>query len=387
MNPNSPKAGAALLLALAAGFGLARLTAPAAPAPDAAPPAGTPATPAAPADSVAIDAAGIAASGITVAPAAIGVVDAVLSATAMVEATPDAEAILTARVAGTVTRLSKRIGDPVARGETVALVESRDASAIAADRSAAAARVTLARRQLARERTLLAQGVSPRADYESAEAALAVAQADAGRAVAAAGAAHVAADGRSVAVVSPIAGRVTAHAASLGSFVQPETELFRVADPRRLQIEASLPAGDAASVRPGDRVLLSTDAGATVTARVRAATGVVDPVSRAATLILTPSAGGGTLIPGQLVRARIFATGGAAATGIAVPQDAVQTLGDRTMVFVRTARGFRAQPVRTGIRSAGMVRILSGLAAGTPIATGNAFLLKAELLKGEGEEE
>src|SRR3546814_12151528 len=59
------------------------------------------------------------------------------------------------------------------------------ASAIAADRSTAAARVTLASRQLARERTLLNQGVSPRADYETAEANLAVAQAEARQASAA----------------------------------------------------------------------------------------------------------------------------------------------------------------------------------------------------------
>src|SRR3546814_17870785 len=68
------------------------------------------------------------------------------------------------------------------------------ASAIAADRSTAAARVTLASRQLARERTLLNQGVSPRADYETAEANLAVAQAEARQASAAASTAKVSRD-------------------------------------------------------------------------------------------------------------------------------------------------------------------------------------------------
>ena len=83
--------------------------------------------------------------------------------------TADAEAVLTARAPGTITRIFSRIGDPVRAGQTLALVESRDASQIAADRSSASARVTLAQRQLARERTLLAQGVSPRADYEAAQ--------------------------------------------------------------------------------------------------------------------------------------------------------------------------------------------------------------------------
>ncbi|PTQ64951.1 cobalt-zinc-cadmium efflux system membrane fusion protein [Sphingomonas sp. PP-CE-3G-477] len=378
-------AGTALALAVAAGlgFGAARLTTPA----STAPPTEAAATPPASVDAVAITAEAIRISEIGVAPAASGELDAAIPASATVEATPDAEAILTARAAGTVTRILKRIGDPVRVGETVALVESREASSIAADRSAASARVTLAGRQLVRERSLLAQGVSPRADYESAEANLAVAQADARRASAAAGAARVTGDGRSVAVVSPITGRITAAPASLGQYVAAETALFRVADPRRLQITANVPPADAGRVRTGDRVELTTNDGRTIAGRVRSDTGVVDSETRAATIVIVPIAGGATLVPGQLVQARIFASGGATRGGVMVPQDAVQTIGNRTVVFVRTPAGFKAQTVQVGARSGGLVAIVSGLTAGTPIATSNAFLLKAELGKNEGGEE
>ncbi len=378
-------AGTALALAAAAGlgFGAARLTTPA----PTAPPTEAAATPPASGDTVPITAEAIRISEIGVAPAASGELDAAIPASATVEATPDAEAILTARAAGTVTRILKRIGDPVRAGETIALVESREASSIAADRSAASARVTLAGRQLVRERSLLAQGVSPRADYESAEANLAVAQADARRASAAAGAARVTGDGRSVAVVSPITGRITAAPASLGQYVAAETALFRVADPRRLQITANVPPADAGRVRTSDRVELTTNDGRTIAGRVRSDTGVVDPETRAATIVIVPIAGGAPLVPGQLVQARIFASGGATRGGVMVPQDAVQTIGNRTVVFVRTSAGFKAQTVQVGARSGGLVAIVSGLAAGTPIATSNAFLLKAELGKNEGGEE
>ena len=325
------------------------------------------------------------ASQIAVAPAASGELDAAILASATVEATPDAEAVLTARAPGTVSRIMVRIGDPVRAGQTLALVESRDASQIAADRSAASARVTLAARQLERERGLLAQGVTPRADYESAQANLAVAQADARRASAAAGAARVSGDGRSVAVVSPVSGRVTNAGANLGQFVAAETELFRVADPRRLQITASVPPADAGRVQEGDRVELTTTDGRKIEGRVRSSTGVVDPQSRTATVVVTPTAGGSTLAPGQLVQARILASGGAAKSGVMVPQDAVQTLGSDSVVFVRTRDGFRAQPVQIGSRSGGMVAITGGLAAGTQIATTNAFLLKAEIEKESAE--
>ncbi|MBI0477103.1 efflux RND transporter periplasmic adaptor subunit [Sphingomonas sp. MA1305] len=376
-------AGAALGLAAAAavGFGAARLTQ--SPPPPA--PVETPATPKGAANVVAMTPRAISASQIGVAPAAAGELDAAILASATVEATPDAEAVLTARAPGTVTRIFTRIGDPVRAGQTLALVESRDASQIAADRAAAAARVTLAGRQLSRERSLLNQGVSPRADFETAQANLAVAQADARRSAAAAGAARVSADGRSVAVVSPVSGRVTSAGANLGQFVAAETELFRVADPSRLQITASVPPAEAGRIRPGDRVELTTSDGRTIEGRVRSATGVVDPQSRTATVVVTPTAGGSTLVPGQLIQAKILASGGAVRNGVTVPQDAVQTLGDQTVVFVRTRTGFVARPVRIGSRSSGMVAIADGLAAGTPIATTNAFLLKAEIEKETAE--
>ncbi|MBV1692662.1 efflux RND transporter periplasmic adaptor subunit [Novosphingobium sp. G106] len=384
MNPERNKlyAGAAigLVLAALAGFGIARVTGPSAPKAETAAAVST-----VPTDTVAISEDGIKTSGIGVAPAAAGGVAGIILASATVEATPDAEAVLTARAAGTVTRIFKRIGDPVSAGETIALVESREASAIAADRSAAAARVTLASRQLARERTLLAQGVSPRADYETAEANLAVAQAEARQASAAASAAKVSGDGRSVAVISSISGRIISAPVNLGASVQAETELFRVADPRRLQIEASVPAADASLAKAGDRVELTTNDGQKVEGRVRSATGVIDPQTRQATVVVTPSGGGGLIAPGQLVQARIFASGGGAALGVSVPQDAVQTIGDRTVVFVRTRQGFKAQTVRIGTRSSGMVEIVSGVPANTMIATTNAFLLKAELGKESAE--
>ena len=370
-----------LVAAAALGFGAARLTQSSPPTPAS---ATTAVSPAAPVDTVTMTPQAVATSQIKVAPADTGEVDAAILASATVESMPDAEAVLTARAPGTVTRILSRIGDPVRAGQTLALVESRDASQIAADREAAAARVTLAARQLARERTLLNQGVSPRADFESAQANLAVAQADARRASAAAGAARVSRDGRSVAVISPVSGRVTSAAANLGQFVAAETELFRVADPRRLQITASVPPADASRVRTGDRVTLNTNDGQTIEGRVRATTGVVDPQSRTATIVVTPTAGTSTLSPGQLVQARILATAGASRNGIMVPQDAIQTLGRQSVVFVRTKAGFKARPIRIGSRTGGMVAIADGLVAGTPIATVNAFLLKAELEKNAG---
>lgn len=375
---------AAVVLAAAGGFGLAKLTGGGPPeaareAEEGEKPAGAP-------DSVEMDAARIAASRLVVQPVSSTGLASEIVAQAAVEAAPGAQAVLTARAAGSVSRINKRLGDPVRAGEVLALVESREASQIAAARSVAAAKAELAGKVLARERRLYDQRVSARQDLEAAQAEYASARAEARSAAAAVGAADVSRDGRYVMVVSPISGRITSAPASLGAFVQPETELFRVADPSRLQVEAAVTAADARRIRPGDPAVLDLSDGVTANAVVRSVTPGVDETTRAATVVLTLTDGLGLLQPGQAVRARITARQ-SQSQGIVVPEEAVQTWEGQDVVFVRTKTGFVARPVLVGGRAAGRVEVTSGLRPGESIVVKNAFLLKAELAKGEAEED
>ena len=375
---------AAVLVAAAGGFTVARCTTdtPAASTTEAAKPEEAEA---APSDTFAMSAEMVKGTGISTETVNPGGLAAEIVSQATVAPSPTGQAIVTARAGGAVTRVFKRLGDPVRRGEALAIVESRDAAQIAADRTAAAAKATLAQRNLARERYLYGQKVSPRVDLETAQAEAASAAAEARRASVAAGAANVTSDGRGVVVASPIGGRVTATSVSLGAFVQPETELFRVADPSQIQIEAAVGPTDAQRLAPGDRAIIELPDGTTTSARVRAVTPTLSGETRAATAVLDVI--GGRLQPGLAVRVRLFPSRAGTSSAIVVPEEAVQSLNGRDVVFVRTPKGFKATPVTTGQRSAGRVEIVSGLSAGQAIATKNAFLLKAELGKGAGEEE
>jgi len=135
----------------------------------------------------------------------------------------------------------------------------------------------------------------------------------------------------------------------------------------------------------GQKSIIDLPDGTTTSARVRAVTPTLSGETRAATAVLDVI--GGRLQPGLAVRVRLFPSRGGASSAIVVPEEAVQSLNARDVVFVRTPKGFKAVPVTTGQRSAGRIEIVSGLAAGQTIATKNAFLLKAELGKGAGEEE
>ncbi|NML06757.1 efflux RND transporter periplasmic adaptor subunit [Sphingomonas sp. G-3-2-10] len=375
-------AAGAVLLAGVAGFTIARVTG------DAPPPATENA--AAPAkedhggeaEGLTMSDEAIKSAGIQTETIQAGGLGAEIVAQATVKASPNGEAIVTARAGGAVTRVFKRLGDPVRAGETLAIVESRDAAGIAAERTVANSRVELARKNLARESYLVRQRVSARVDLERAEADYAAAQAEARRAQVSAGAARITSDGRGVIVSSPISGRVTISTVTLGAFVQPETELFRVADPRLIQVEAAINPTDAGRLSAGDAAIVELPDGRTVNAKVRAVTPSVSGETRAATAVLDVD---GTLQPGLAVRVRIRPSRGDISTSIVVPEEAVQSVEGRDVVFVRTATGFKAVPVTTGRRSSGRVEILTGLTAGQTIATRQAFVLKAEAGKGAEE--
>lgn len=85
----------------------------------------------------------------------------------------------------------------------------------------------------------------------------------------------------------------------------------------------------------------------------------------------------GTIISGRLARG--------SGDVLTVPSEAVQTIQGRAVVFVSDAEGFRAHPVIAGRASGGRTEIISGLKGDERIAGVGAFLLKAELGKGEAE--
>ena len=313
-----------------------------------------------------------------------GGLGAEIIAQGVVASAPDGEAVLTARADGAITRISRRLGDSVSAGEAIASLESRDASAIAAERSTASARAIAARAAYAREKRLFDARVTARQDLEAAQAVLSEAEAELRRTNASASAAQITGDGRSLAVVSLISGRITKSNATLGAYVTAGTELFRVSDPNRIQVNASVLAADARRVKPGDAAVIELLGGETVTAVVRSTTPSLDPDSKTATIVLTPQGIGG-LTAGQGLRVRITPRGGGDTALIALPDEAVQTVEGREVVFVKTPKGFQAVTVVTGKRGGGRIEIVDGLKPGAVVVTKGAFLLKAELGKGEAE--
>jgi len=294
--------------------------------------------------------------------------------------------VIVSRAAGTVLRVQRRLGEGVRAGDVLATVESPEAAAMASERRVAQARADLSRRTYEREASLFQQGVTPRQEMESAKAALEVAQAEAQRATTVAEAAHLTSDGRAVAVVSPIAGKITAQSVTLGAYVAQQADLFRVAGLGAVQVEAAVTAGDLGRISPGGQAAILLSNGSPLPAKIQAVTPTVSGSARAATVVVRPEQPSDRLVVGEGVQVRLRAKANNNGE-LSVPEDAVQNIDGTDALFVRTENGFRAQPVLVGTRSGGMAQILSGVRAGEQVATRNAFLVKAEMNKAAGDDE
>ena len=300
-----------------------------------------------------------------------------------VEAMVDARAAVGAVVGGTVERVLVAPGQAVRAGQPLINLISGDGAALRAEIDAASAAATAARQAHQRNRNLADQGVVARQEVEAsqAQAASAEALARAARARAAA-AGSPNASGR-MSLVSPISGVVTNVQVGPGGFVAQGAVVAEVTNPAQVELVFNAPPQLAAQVRLGSHVRVTGPQGefdALVTG-VAADAGLQD--SGATVIRARPD--GGRLPPAGSAVSGVVVTQGQTDGALTVPSEAVQTVNGATVVFVQTQGGFRLQPVLAGRQAGGSTEIMRGLTGTEKVAAANAFLLKAELAKGEAE--
>jgi cobalt-zinc-cadmium efflux system membrane fusion protein len=344
------------------------------------------AKPAGDAMAVTLSAQQIADAGIEVTRPTVGGVAGAIELPATIEGDPQGVQIVSATIGGRLVALTRNLGQAVSRGDTLAIVESREAATLTAEVDAARARAALAQSNLRREQRLFAERVSPEQDLVAARTAAAeanIALRLAGQQLSTAGGSGGAAN--RITVRSPISGQVIARNATLGQQVAADAALFRVADLGRVTVTMSLVPADAARVRPGARVEV-TSAGRRQDGRVTFVSPILDETTRLVPVIATIDNGQGIWRVGENVAVSVLLPAGGAG-GVAVPSAAVQMIADRAMVFVRTATGFKATPVTLGRTNGGVVTIAAGLTGEERIASTNSFTLKAELGKSAAQDE
>jgi cobalt-zinc-cadmium efflux system membrane fusion protein len=325
-------------------------------------------------------------AGIEIVRPTVGANGGAIELPATIDADPQGMQVVSASIGGRVVALDRNLGQTVRRGDTLAVIESREAASLNGEVEASQARAALAQSNLAREQRLFAERVSPEQDLIAAKMAAteaAIALRLARQQLAATGGGGGALN--RVGIIAPIAGQVIARNAVLGQTVAPDAELFRVANLSRVSLSLSLSPADAGRVRTGAAVEVKAS-GRLSQAGVSFVSPALDPQTRLVPVIATIDNRAGLWRVGEPVSAAIQLAGNGDGV-VRVPLTAVQTVDGKSVVFVRTAKGFRATPVTLGAQAGETVVVVTGLSGREQIAAANSFTLKSELGKGSGGDE
>jgi cobalt-zinc-cadmium efflux system membrane fusion protein len=296
------------------------------------------------------------------------------------------------RLEGVVSAVYKREGDPVRKGELLALLDSRELADAKSAYLSAEQQVGFARVTLDREETLWKKKISAERDYLEAKRAFdeaELAQRRAAQSLVVLGVSRASLSTLATEPVeqmarlgirAPLDGTVTERNVTVGEVVSADESIFVVADLSSVWVDVSVYATDLAAVREGqEATVVSTDLGSEVSGRISFFGPLVGQDSRAATArIVVPNAGG-RWRPGLFVTVRLVRS--ATTVPLAVSTEAIQTFRDWQVVFVRHGDWFEARPLELGRTDGEWVEVLDGLAAGDEYAATNSFAVKAEIGK------
>lgn len=338
-------------------------------------------------------------SGISVRKVGTGTLSRYLSVPAVI--VPDRNLVgrVPAKVVGTVSDLKKRLGDPVAKGEVVAVLESREVADAKSEYIAALVNFELQETLYERQKTLWEKKVTAEQNLLRARAAQLEARVrrDLARQKLLALGVHereiegLSAEGQAAKglerydIRAPTGGRIVEQLVDIGTPVGGEgqaKELYAIADLSRVWAELTVSTADLSQIKEGQGVTISMSGSDQRTqGKIIFTSPMLDQDTRSARVIASVDNQNGSWQPGSFVTADVAV--GETRAKLAVPNTSLHKIKGETIVFVRTPDGFEAREVTLGQDDGQSVEIVSGLEAGDEIAATNTFLLKADIGKSE----
>jgi cobalt-zinc-cadmium efflux system membrane fusion protein len=186
-------------------------------------------------------------------------------------------------------------------------------------------------------------------------------------------------------VVAPLDGVVTQRNANEGAQTG-DGPLFTVADLSTVWVELSVFPRDVAKIRVGQSVRVkSADTGLSAEGKVVYVAPFGSTTNQTLTARVSLPNKDQKWPPGLFVTAEVVLA--ITSVPLAVRSESLQTLDERTVVFVRNDSGFEARAVDLGRTDGEISEVRGGITVGESYATKNSFILKAELGKGEAEHE
>jgi membrane fusion protein, multidrug efflux system len=280
---------------------------------------------------------------------------------------------LTAELLGAVRAITFESGSPVKQG---AVLVKLDTSTEEAQLASAVADASLAKLNLDRVRSLRRQESGTQAELDAAEAR--AKQADAA----------VAALRATIAkktIRAPFDGRISIRQVELGQVLAPGTAIASLQSVTPIYADLWLPQQALATVTPGQKARLTTDAfpGKSWDGTLETVNPEVDPATRNVRLRATFANADGRLRPGMFGNVAVIAP--EKQSTLVIPATAViyAPFGDSVFVVQKPKDAAADAPnvatqkfVRLGERRGDFVAVAEGLAAGETVVTTGAFKLR-----------
>jgi cobalt-zinc-cadmium efflux system membrane fusion protein len=301
---------------------------------------------------------------------------------------------LASRVGGTIREVRKDLGDSVAQGDVLAVVEAPELGAAKAEILQAEVMVELWTRNHERERGLLERGLSTQREVISAETSLAESR------VALTGAKQrlrnlgvppedieKVVPGKDtsslVEVRAPLAGIVVEREAVVGEVVDAAKTLFAVADTSKIWAMLDVPEADVSRVRLGQSAVVQVGGahGERIAGKISWISPRVESGTRTVKARVEVPNPTGELRAGMFGTAEIRVHEGTPLP--AVPKSAVQWEGCCNVVFLRkTDQVYLPRKVKLGADLGDFYAVESGVSEGDVVVTDGSFLLRTEIRKG-----
>jgi cobalt-zinc-cadmium efflux system membrane fusion protein len=308
---------------------------------------------------------------------------------------------------GRVAEIPVDLGERVRKGEPIVWIESVELSRAWDDFVKSLSDLRVAQRAYDRARTLLDAKAISTGEYQSREGAYLARKIEAGTLersllLYGEGAEEIAAVRSAVernaelplpaggrhrlAVRAPFDGKIIERKVAPGTLVDALQPLVTVADLSKVWVFLKAYEKDLPLLEKGLPTAIRVDAypQESFPGRIDFVASVVDAASRTVQVRATVDNRAERLKPGMFVKATVEVPKpqSEAHRVVAVPRSALQTLEERTVVFVQSEPGrFVKRSVEVGHTFEGFTEILAGVAVGDVVVTEGSFVLKSEFAK------
>jgi cobalt-zinc-cadmium efflux system membrane fusion protein len=317
---------------------------------------------------------------LTVVAASAQTVTTKLELPGVVESDPARTALVLTPLGGRVVELKVALGDRVAKGQVLAVIDSPDLAQAYDDNDKAADAFKLTEKNLARQEEQSRIGVASERDLDQARSDHAQAAAEYNRTQARLRVIGVSADSgqpaRLLAVRAPVGGSITTLSVSAGNMINDPTQpLMTIADLSRVWVTALVPEKDVAAVFKDQaaEVSLAAYPGRLLRGKVSFVADVIEPDTRRNKMRIAFSNSDHALKPNMFATVTLL---GSSQTRVILPSSALLMNNDRTSVFIATAPWtFERRTVDPQLEDGPTVAIASGVQSGDQVVIKGGILL------------